>query len=177
MGLSLSRLMSSLSSLAFWGKDKEVRILMVGLDSAGKTTILYRLQVSSMLIFILSALFLLLGCLVLSHFHPVEGLIGAWMQVSRNQFWGWGWGWGWGFLLCFCIHIIDDCSYANARLVKSSPQSQVRFVSLPLYTNIHLPSPTSHHPFTHLIRYKTIITPPTKQRLPTHQTSSWSDRH
>lgn len=45
MGLSLSRIYSSLSSLSFWGKDKEVRILMVGLDSAGKTTILYRLQV------------------------------------------------------------------------------------------------------------------------------------
>ncbi|OXM79302.1 arf/Sar family, other [Cryptococcus neoformans Bt63] len=45
MGLSLSRIYSSLSSLAFWGKDKEVRILMVGLDSAGKTTILYRLQI------------------------------------------------------------------------------------------------------------------------------------
>ncbi|CAK9780504.1 unnamed protein product [Cutaneotrichosporon oleaginosum] len=36
MGLSLSRIYTSLSSLAFWGKDKEVRILMVGLDSAGK---------------------------------------------------------------------------------------------------------------------------------------------
>nr|XP_019012942.1 arf/Sar family protein [Kwoniella pini CBS 10737]OCF51723.1 arf/Sar family protein [Kwoniella pini CBS 10737] len=45
MGLSLSRIYGSLSSLAFWGKDKEVRILMVGLDSAGKTTILYRLQI------------------------------------------------------------------------------------------------------------------------------------
>ncbi|KGB75039.1 arf/Sar family protein [Cryptococcus deuterogattii 99/473] len=45
MGLSLSRIYNSLSSLAFWGKDKEVRILMVGLDSAGKTTILYRLQI------------------------------------------------------------------------------------------------------------------------------------
>ena len=45
MGLSLSRIYQSLGSLAFWGKDKEVRILMVGLDSAGKTTILYRLQV------------------------------------------------------------------------------------------------------------------------------------
>jgi ADP-ribosylation factor-like protein 1 len=46
MGLSLSRIYQSVSSLAVWGKDKEVRILMVGLDSAGKTTILYRLQVS-----------------------------------------------------------------------------------------------------------------------------------
>ena len=35
--------------MAFWGKDKEVRILMVGLDSAGKTTILYRLQVGGRL--------------------------------------------------------------------------------------------------------------------------------
>lgn len=46
MGLSLSRIYQSVSSLAVWGKDKEVRLLMVGLDSAGKTTILYRLQVS-----------------------------------------------------------------------------------------------------------------------------------
>jgi ADP-ribosylation factor-like protein 1 len=38
MGLSLSRIYSSLGSLAFWGKDKEVRILMVGLDSAGKVS-------------------------------------------------------------------------------------------------------------------------------------------
>lgn len=38
MGLSLSRIYGSLSSLAFWGKDKEVRILMVGLDSAGKVS-------------------------------------------------------------------------------------------------------------------------------------------
>lgn len=36
MGLALSRIYGSLSSLAFWSKDKEVRILMVGLDSAGK---------------------------------------------------------------------------------------------------------------------------------------------
>ncbi|KAG8848119.1 Arf GTPase arf1 [Tulasnella sp. 330] len=45
MGVSLSSLWSSLSSLAQWGKDKDVRILMLGLDSAGKTTILYRLQI------------------------------------------------------------------------------------------------------------------------------------
>ena len=49
MGLSLSRVYQSLTALSFWGKDKEVRILMVGLDSAGKTTILYRLQVRSTL--------------------------------------------------------------------------------------------------------------------------------
>lgn len=46
MGVTLSSLFSSLSSLASWGKDQDVRILMLGLDSAGKTTILYRLQVS-----------------------------------------------------------------------------------------------------------------------------------
>lgn len=39
MGLSLSKIYSSLSSLSFWGKDKEVRILMVGLDSAGKVSL------------------------------------------------------------------------------------------------------------------------------------------
>jgi ADP-ribosylation factor protein 1 len=38
MGLSISKLLSSL-----WGK-KEMRILMVGLDAAGKTTILYKLK-------------------------------------------------------------------------------------------------------------------------------------
>jgi hypothetical protein len=38
MGLSLSRLYSSLGALARWGKEKEVRILMVGLDSAGKVS-------------------------------------------------------------------------------------------------------------------------------------------
>jgi GTPase SAR1 family protein len=38
MGLSISSLLSQL-----WGK-KEMRILMVGLDAAGKTTILYKLK-------------------------------------------------------------------------------------------------------------------------------------
>lgn len=38
MGTSFSQLFSSL-----WGK-KEMRILMVGLDAAGKTTILYKLK-------------------------------------------------------------------------------------------------------------------------------------
>ncbi|EPT02836.1 ARF/SAR protein [Fomitopsis schrenkii] len=45
MGLSLSSLFSSLSSLIRWSKEQDVRILMLGLDSAGKTTILYRLQI------------------------------------------------------------------------------------------------------------------------------------
>lgn len=38
MGIRLSRLMSRLFS------KKEVRILMVGLDASGKTTILYKLK-------------------------------------------------------------------------------------------------------------------------------------
>jgi len=38
MGLSISKLLQGL-----WGK-KEMRILMVGLDAAGKTTILYKLK-------------------------------------------------------------------------------------------------------------------------------------
>lgn len=38
MGLTFSRLFDRL-----WGK-KEMRILMVGLDAAGKTTILYKLK-------------------------------------------------------------------------------------------------------------------------------------
>ena len=36
MGLSVSSLFSSFSSLLNWSKDKDVRILMLGLDSAGK---------------------------------------------------------------------------------------------------------------------------------------------
>jgi ADP-ribosylation factor protein 1 len=39
MGLSISKLFDKL----LWGK-KEMRILMVGLDAAGKTTILYKLK-------------------------------------------------------------------------------------------------------------------------------------
>jgi GTPase SAR1 family protein len=38
MGISFSKLLDKL-----WGK-KEMRILMVGLDAAGKTTILYKLK-------------------------------------------------------------------------------------------------------------------------------------
>ncbi|KAF5364000.1 hypothetical protein D9756_000822 [Leucocoprinus leucothites] len=45
MGLSISTLFSSLTSLVRWSKEQDVRILMLGLDSAGKTTILYRLQI------------------------------------------------------------------------------------------------------------------------------------
>lgn len=44
MGITVSSLFASLTSLAGW-KEKDVRILMLGLDSAGKTTILYRMQV------------------------------------------------------------------------------------------------------------------------------------
>jgi len=45
MGLSISTLLSSIASLTRWGKGQDVRILMLGLDAAGKTTILYRLQI------------------------------------------------------------------------------------------------------------------------------------
>lgn len=45
MGLSFSSLFNSLGSLVRWSKEQDVRILMLGLDSAGKTTILYRLQI------------------------------------------------------------------------------------------------------------------------------------
>src|SRR6267154_930657 len=38
MGLSVSSLVSSFSSLLNWSKDKDVRILMLGLDSAGKVS-------------------------------------------------------------------------------------------------------------------------------------------
>jgi len=46
MGVTFSSIFDSLGSLVFWSKNQDVRILMLGLDSAGKTTILYRLQVS-----------------------------------------------------------------------------------------------------------------------------------
>lgn len=39
MGISISKLLRD----TLWGK-KEMRILMVGLDAAGKTTILYKLK-------------------------------------------------------------------------------------------------------------------------------------
>ncbi|KAI0091861.1 ADP-ribosylation factor family-domain-containing protein [Irpex rosettiformis] len=45
MGLSFSSLYNSLTSLVHWSKEQDVRILMLGLDAAGKTTILYRLQI------------------------------------------------------------------------------------------------------------------------------------
>ena len=38
MGLSVSSLFGSFSSLLNWSKDKDVRILMLGLDSAGKVS-------------------------------------------------------------------------------------------------------------------------------------------
>lgn len=39
MGLSVSSLFGSLSSLLHWSKDQDVRILMLGLDSAGKVSL------------------------------------------------------------------------------------------------------------------------------------------
>ncbi|KAF6762573.1 small monomeric GTPase [Ephemerocybe angulata] len=42
MGLTFSGLFGKLLN---WRKEQDVRILMLGLDSAGKTTILYRLQI------------------------------------------------------------------------------------------------------------------------------------
>ena len=38
MGLSVSSLFGSFASLLTWSKDKDVRILMLGLDSAGKVS-------------------------------------------------------------------------------------------------------------------------------------------
>jgi ADP-ribosylation factor-like protein 1 len=47
MGLTFSAIFDSLASLTKWRKEQDVRILMVGLDAAGKTTILYQLHVSN----------------------------------------------------------------------------------------------------------------------------------
>ena len=46
MGLTFSSLFDSLSSLTGWRQQQDVRILCLGLDAAGKTTLLYQLQVS-----------------------------------------------------------------------------------------------------------------------------------
>ncbi len=55
--MSISKLLSSL-----WGK-KEMRILMVGLDAAGKTTILYKLKLGEIVTTIPT-----IGCFVLTRF-------------------------------------------------------------------------------------------------------------
>jgi hypothetical protein len=41
MGLTLSSIFSSITSLVRWNKDQDVRILMLGLDSAGKVCPLF----------------------------------------------------------------------------------------------------------------------------------------
>lgn len=46
MGLTFSSLFES---LAFWKSGQQCRVLMLGLDSAGKTTILYRLQMGEVI--------------------------------------------------------------------------------------------------------------------------------
>ena len=72
MGLTFSKLFDRL-----WGK-KEMRILMVGLDAAGKTTILYKLKLGEIVTTIPT-----IGQLI-SHEIPKESitLMGGWPQVS-----------------------------------------------------------------------------------------------
>lgn len=48
-----------------WGGDKEVRILILGLDGAGKTTILYRLQMGEVVSTVPSKYCLLFGLLII----------------------------------------------------------------------------------------------------------------
>ena len=43
MGLTFSSILDTLSGLTRWTKEKDVRILMLGLDSAGKVRILDQL--------------------------------------------------------------------------------------------------------------------------------------
>lgn len=52
MGVTFSSLFNA---LAWWRSGAPVRILMLGLDSAGKTTILYRLQLGEVISTIPSA--------------------------------------------------------------------------------------------------------------------------
>ena len=49
MGTTLSSLAQIFKPLLFWSKGKECRILMLGLDSAGKTSILYKLQLGQVI--------------------------------------------------------------------------------------------------------------------------------
>ena len=42
MGLTFSSIFDTLSSLTRWTKEKDVRILMLGLDSAGKVRVTVR---------------------------------------------------------------------------------------------------------------------------------------
>ncbi|EOR01252.1 ADP-ribosylation factor-like protein 1 [Wallemia ichthyophaga EXF-994] len=49
MGATLSGLANIFKPLFFWNGGKECRILMLGLDAAGKTTIIYRLQLGEVI--------------------------------------------------------------------------------------------------------------------------------
>ena len=46
MGIALSQFFKSMSDLYRSFSNREARILMVGLDAAGKTTILYKLKLN-----------------------------------------------------------------------------------------------------------------------------------
>jgi len=74
MGLTFSTIFDSLASLTRWRKDQDVRILMIGLDAAGKTTILYQLHVCSM-------------PLRASGFYLFERSIAAWGGRIYNSEW------------------------------------------------------------------------------------------
>lgn len=65
MGLTFSKLFDRL-----WGK-KEMRILMVGLDAAGKTTILYKLKLGEIVTTIPTiGTVSMIQALILSKLHP-----------------------------------------------------------------------------------------------------------
>jgi GTPase SAR1 family protein len=75
MGLTFSKLFDKL-----WGK-KEMRILMVGLDAAGKTTILYKLKLGEIVTTIPT-----IGMISpLTHHHPVCAGLPADFLLARFQ--------------------------------------------------------------------------------------------
>jgi GTPase SAR1 family protein len=75
MGLTFSKLFDKL-----WGK-KEMRILMVGLDAAGKTTILYKLKLGEIVTTIPT-----IGMITpFAHHHSVCHEIAADILLSRFQ--------------------------------------------------------------------------------------------
>lgn len=82
MGLSFSRLFDRI-----WGK-KEMRILMVGLDAAGKTTILYKLKLGEIVTTIPTigqSLALFLSSLFFFFFFPAASLLPGNPRIASGK--------------------------------------------------------------------------------------------
>lgn len=76
MGLTFSKLFDKL-----WGR-REMRILMVGLDAAGKTTILYKLKLGEIVTTIPT-----IGSYLPYPFHPLSGWCWTVYRLQRRDCW------------------------------------------------------------------------------------------